>query len=141
MNAKEYLQQAYLMELQVQSKLQQIEALRSAAEGLNRCIAAERVTHSKNVTAMQDTVQKIIEAEEELNGEIDRLVDLKREIRGTIGQVKNVVYRLILEKRHLSFLKWEEIACDLGYTARWCQIRHREALRVVQKLLEKEEEG
>ena len=141
MNAKEYLYQAYLMELQVQSKLQQIEALRSAAEGLNRCIAAERVTHSKNVTVMQDTVQKIMEAEAELNGEIDRLVDLKREIRGTIGQVKNVVYRLILEKRHLSFLKWDQIACDLGYTERWCQIRYREALRVVQGLLEKEEEG
>ena len=137
MNAKEYLSQAYLMELQVESKLQQIDALRSTAEGLNRCIAAEPVTHTRNVTAMQDTVNKIIEAEEELNGEIDHLVDLKREIKETIDQVKNVTYRLILEKRHLCFMKWEQIACDLGYTARWSQIRHREALRVVQGILDR----
>lgn len=90
MNAKEYLSQAYRLEQQVESKLRQIEALRSMAEGLNACIAAEPVKHTRNVTAMQDTVVKIVEAEEELNGEIDRLVDLKEEIRETIAQVKNV---------------------------------------------------
>ncbi len=136
MNAKEYLSQAWLMEQQVESKLQQIEALRSSAEGLNRCIAAERVTFTKNVTEMQDTVAKIIEAEEELNREIDALVDMKLEIKDTIGKVKNVTYRLILEKRHLSFLKWEQIAVELGYTVRWAQMRYGEALRVVQKALD-----
>ncbi len=137
MNAKEYLSQAWLLEKQVDSKLQQIAVLRSSAEGLNQCIASETVKHSRNVTTMQDTVNKIIEAEAELNVEIDALVDMKREIKGTIDQVKNVAYRLILEKRHLSYMKWEEIAEDLGYTARWAQIRYREALEVVEELLEK----
>lgn len=137
MNAKEYLGQAFLMEKQVESKLQQIAALRSVAEGLNQCIQSETVSHSRNVSAMQDTVCKIIEAEQELNTEIDALVDLKSEIKGTIDQVRKVTYRLILEKRHLSFLKWEQIAADLGYTVRCLQIRHREALKVVQEILDK----
>ena len=113
MNAKEYLSQAWMMEKQIESKLQQIAALRSSAEGLNQCISAEPVSHSRNVSAMQDTVNKLIEAEMELNAEIDSLVDLKQEIKDIINQVKNVTYRLILEKRHLSFMKWEVIAEDL----------------------------
>ena len=42
MNAKDYLRQAYLLEMQVESKLQQIEALRSMAESLTSCIGASR---------------------------------------------------------------------------------------------------
>ena len=136
MNAKEYLSQAWLMEKQVDSKLQQIATLRSMAEGLNQCIASEPVTHTRNVAAMQDTVNKIIEAEADLNAEIDELVDLKRGIKGTIAQVRSPMYRLILENRYLGFMKWEKIAFDLGYTIRWVQMRHREALEVVQRLLD-----
>lgn len=141
MNAKEYLSQAWLLEKQVDSKLQQIAALRSSAEGLNQCIEAEPVSHSRNVSAMQDTVNKIVEAEIELNEEIVHLVDLKREIKEVINQVRNVTYKLILEKRHLSFKKWEEIAEDLGYTARWAQIRYGEALEKVEEILEGKDVG
>ena len=54
--------------------------------------------------------------ESELDAEIDSLTDLKQKIRETISQMKNVSHRLIPEKRYLSFMKWEDIACDMGYT-------------------------
>ena len=136
MNAKEYLSRAYLMEQQVESKLQQIEALRSMAESLTSRIGQEPVSHTRNVSSMQDTVNKIIEEEEALNEEIDRLVDVKREIADTIGQVPDVTFRLILEKRHLCFQMWEQIAGDLGYTVRWAQMRYSEALQEVQGILD-----
>lgn len=135
MTAQEYLSRAYRMEQQVESKLQQIEALRSMAESLTSCIGTEPVAHTRNVTSMQDTVNKIIEEEQELNAQIDRLVEIKKEIADTIARVTNVTYRLILEKRHLCFQMWEQIAYDLNYSIRSVQTKYGEALKVVEKLL------
>ncbi len=135
MTAQEYLNRAYRMEQQVESKLQQIAALRSMAESLTSCIGSEPVSHTRNVTSMQDTVNKIIEEEEALNAEIDRLVDIKREIADTISRVSNVTYRLILEKRHLCFQMWEQIAYELNYSVRSVQTKYGEALQVVEDIL------
>lgn len=135
MTVQEYLSRAYRMEQQVESKLQQIEALRSMAESLTSCIGTEPVAHTRNVTSMQDTVNKIIEEEQELNAQIDRLVEIKKEIADTIARVTNVTYRLILEKRHLCFQMWEQIAYDLNYSIRSVQTKYGEALKVVEKLL------
>lgn len=135
MNAQEYLNRAYRMEQQVESKLQQIAALRSMAQSLTSCIGPEPVSHTRNVTSMQDTVNKIIEEEEALNADIDRLVDIKREIADTISKVSNVTYRLILEKRHLCFQMWEQIAYEMNYSARSVQTKYREALQVVEDIL------
>ncbi len=139
MTAQEYLSRAYRMEQQVESKLQQIAALRSMAESLTSCIGKDPVSHTRNVTSMQDTVNKIIEEEKNLNDQIDELVETKKEIAGTIAQVTNVTYRLILEKRHLCFLMWEQIACEMHYGVRTVQTKYNEALQIVQRILDERE--
>ena len=126
-----------MLEQQIQSKLQQISSLRSLATSVQSFAGNEPVVHNRNVTALEDVVIKIIQEEEELNQEIDRLVDLKREIRDTIADVKDLNQRLVLEKRHLCFLTWEQIAKDLGHTERWAQMKQQQALMVVQQILDR----
>ena len=89
---------------------------------------------------MQETVAKIIEEEKILNARIDALVDAKRNVREIIDLVENVNLRLILEKRHLLFQQWEEIAIDLGISSRWAKDRHKEALKAVDRILEEHPE-
>ena len=100
MTAIEYLSQAYMLDQQIQTKLHQITSLRSLAETMRSFSGNEPVVHTRNVTALEDAVIKIMEQEGELNAEIDRLVDLKKEILDVISEVNDVNYRLILEKRH-----------------------------------------
>ena len=138
MNAKEFLSRAWRIEQQVQSKQEQIEALKSLACRVTSGMGNEPVSHTRNVTSMQDTIVRILEAEEELNRHIDELVGMKLEVMQVIDRVQDVTLRLILEKRYLSFLSWEHIAVDMGYTVRWTLIRHEEALRAVQELLEEQ---
>ena len=140
MNAKEFLSRAWLIEKQVQSKQEQIEVLKSLACRVTAGAGTEPVVHTRNVTSMQDTIVRILEAEEELNRRIDELVSMKLEVMRVVDQVKDVTLRLILEKRYLSFLSWERISVDLGYTVRWTLIRHEEALRTVQELLDELED-
>ena len=139
MNAKEYLNQAFRMEQRVQSKLEQLEALRSLAAHVTSGFGSEPVVHTRNNTSMQDTVIRIVEAEQELNREIDELVNTKQEIKRTIDQVPDVTLQLVLEKRYLIFLKWEQIACDMYYSIRSVQEKHREAVRIVQQILDERE--
>ena len=137
MNAFEFLSRAYRLDQQVQSKTQQISDLRAMASHVSAFLGNEPVSHTRDVTSMQGTVAKIIEEEARLNQEIDQLVDAKQEISEVIAQVQDVNLRLILEKRYLLFEYWEKIAVDLGYSSRWIRDRHKMALRVVERILER----
>ena len=136
MNAKEYLSQAYLLEKQVQSKQDQIRSYRELLTCINARLGEEPVKHTRNVEIMQDTILKIMAAEEELNRQIDALVDKKLEIAEVISRVQHVVYRLILAKRYLCFLSRERIAVDLNYSAKSVQRLHRQAIEAVQEILD-----
>ncbi|MBR0513911.1 MAG: hypothetical protein IJK06_06630 [Clostridia bacterium] len=143
MDAYEYLSQAKLLDHQIQSKLSQLESLKSLATSAASCCGNREpiVKHSRNVSAMEDTILKIIEAEKELNAQIDELVDLKLEISRTIAQVKDVTLRLILEKHFLAFQSLKDIGRDLGFGKRWMQIKYKMAVAAVQTILEREESG
>ena len=56
-------------------------------------------------------------------------------IAALIDKVRNESYRLILEKRYLCFLPWDQIAADLHYSRRWTLNRHDRAVEVVEKLM------
>ena len=80
---------------------------------------------------MADAVCKIIDLQEEINKDIDRLVDLKREIMGVIKAVPNVEYQTILEKRYLCFISWEQIAVDMNYSMQHIHRMHSSALKEI----------
>ena len=109
MTAKEYLSQARYLDMRINSKLDQIESLHALA---TRCTSAiSGMPHSPNHggSPMADAICKIIDLESEINADIDRLVDLKREIVGVIKSVNNIEYQTLLEKRYLCFMHWEQI--------------------------------
>ena len=77
--------------------------------------------------------------EKELNRQIDQLVDTKIEIGKLIEKVHNESYRLLLEKRYLCFLAWDQIAAEMHYSRRWVLNKHERALEVADRLLREKE--
>ena len=53
-----------------------------------------------------------------------------------VATVRNENYRLILEKRYLCFMTWEQISLDMHYTNRWLRKMHERALDVVDRILQ-----
>ena len=139
MNAKEYLGQAYRLDQRINSKLQQVESLRSLTRKVTASYDGETVFHTRNVTSLEDTIFRLMEAEEELNRQIDELVVLKMDISRMINRVRNESLRLILEKRYLCFLQWDQIAAEMHYSRRWVLKRHARAVEVVDKLMSESE--
>ncbi len=129
MTAKEYLSQARFLDNRINSKIQQVSSLNELA---TKCTATiSDMPHSPNSggSTMADAVCKIIDLQEEINKDIDRLVDLKREIMGVIKAVPNVEYQTILEKRYLCFISWEQIAVDMNYSMQHIHRMHSSALK------------
>ena len=141
MDAKEFLSRARNVETQVRSRMEQIEQLRSLACRVTPQYGGAGGSRFRNVTAMEDTIVRITEAEEKLNRKIDELVTAKLEAAEVIDQVRDVTLRLLLEKRYLLFHPWDEIASDLGYTRRWTLKKHEAALDAVQRILDEGEAG
>lgn len=135
MTAREYLGQAYRLDQWINSKLQQVENLRSLTQRVTASYGREPVSHTRNETSLEDSIIRLMEAEEQINQQIDKMVNLKMDIAALIDHVRNENYRLILEKRYLCFLSWDEIATDMHYSSRWVRNVHERALEVVGKLL------
>ena len=131
MTAKEYLSQARFFDDRINSKIQQISSLNELA---TKCTATiSDMPHSPNSggSTMADAVCKIVDLQEEINKDIDRLVDLKREIMGVIKAVPNVEYQTILEKRYLCFISWEQIAVDMNYSMQHIHRMHSSVLKEI----------
>jgi len=134
--AKEYLSRAAGLDRLIGSKLEQLSSLRSMTQKVTASYEAETVCRSRNTSALQDAILRMLEAEEAIGREVENMLAVKTQIGNTITMVQNADYRLILEKRYLSFRSWDEIASDMNYSLRWLHVMHGRALEAVSKLLE-----
>ena len=131
MTPKEYLNQAYWLDRRIDSKLEQLSALRDTATKTTAVMDGEVVSHTRNIHSLQDVIAKIIDMQEEINSDIDALVDLKRDIVRTIKGIENPEYQTLLELRYLCFKRWEEISVVMNYNLRHIYRLHDEALETV----------
>ena len=128
MTAKEYLSQAYRLDQRINSKIEQVASLNDLATKCTSTLTGMPRNPNRASSTMADAVGKIIGLHNEINRDIDRLVDLKREIVTVIKAIENPEYQTLLEKRYLCFLTWEKIAVDMGYDLRWLYRIHKRAL-------------
>ena len=132
MTAKNYLDQARRLDLLVDSKLEEIASLRSLATKATATISGSGVPNStRSLHTFENIICKILDMESEINADIDRLLDLKREIAQAIQKVEQPDCRIVLEKRYLCFLQWDDIARDMGYSVDNIYILHKKALKMV----------
>lgn len=131
MTAKEYLSQARFLDERINSKIQQVTSLNELATKCTSTLSDMPHNPNKGNSTMADAVCKIIDLQEKINRDIDRLVDLKREIMKVIKAVPDVEYQTILEKRYLCFISWEQIAVDMNYSIQHIHRMHSKDLKEI----------
>ena len=131
MTAKEYLSQAHRLDQRIDAKIAQVASLNDLATKCSATLTGMPRNPNRGGSTMADAVCKIIDLQNEINRDIDRLVDLKREIVSVIKSVEDTEYQILLEKRYLCFHTWEQIAVDMHYSGKWVQKLHDRALDVV----------
>ena len=137
MTAKEYLSQAYRIDQRINAKLEQAERLRELSRRRTVAYGGERVSHSRNVHRMEDTVVPD-RSERALDREIDAFLDVKQEIRQTIALVADADCRLLLELRYLSMKRWGRHCGRMQMCRTSVYLLHRRALDMVKRFCERE---
>ena len=115
MNAKEYLSQAYHIDQRIDCKMEQLESLRALATKVNS-IMSDMPKGNQNCRIMEKNIAAIIDLENEINNDVNKLLNLKKEIVYAIRSIDNPECQTFLELRYLNFINWEMIASKMGYS-------------------------
>jgi len=128
LNTKQYLRQLRRLNDIVQSKLDQIETLRSLAQKITHVPKNIKVQESILEDKNSELIAKIVDLENDIKADIDYLLDLKFKITNEINSLDNDDYKLLLMLRYLNFKTWEEIAVEMNCSYQWVHVLHGRAL-------------
>ena len=135
MKAKEYLNRAYRIDCRINNKLEQLARLRALATKSTQAFGGEPVSHTRNVTSLEDIIARIIEREQELDEQVDALVAVKEEIQKTIDLVADPDCRVLLEMRYLCMKPWQDIGVKMELGRTQTYNLHMKALVMVETVL------
>ena len=136
MTAKEYLGQAYRIDQRINSKKEQVAALRSLATKATAILSD--MPRGNTHTGNDNIIVKIMDFENEIKAEIKSLVGLKHELSKVIQSIPNTEQRVLLELRYLCFKPWEQIAVEMGYSIQHTYRIHTKALKEIYKKIKDE---
>lgn len=129
MTAKEYLKQAYWLDQKINSDLAELARLKEIAASIGSPALGERNNPNRQTEApFVRGLERVWEMEKRIDAEIDRLVDLKEQIRGIIDRLDNPDEQMLLRYRYLHHDTWENIASMMNYSVRWVYKLHAKAL-------------
>ena len=114
MTALEYLSQAYRLDDRINSYIAEAANLREMAcsvgsPGFEESHNPNKPTEAPFVRALE----RLWKMEEKINTEIDRLVDLKEQMRTVIEAVPDPDERMVLYCRYIRNMSWNQIGNDL----------------------------
>lgn len=132
MTAKEYLGQALELNKKINHMQLLYEAVKADYGFTTRLLDGMPKNPNVSVTQVCDQAIRSIEMNDEINGEIDRLIALRNEIADVIWEVPDLQERVILYGRYVNFYSWEKTAQDMGYSERHVLRLHGSALEKVQ---------
>ena len=129
MTAKEYLKQAFRLDHRINSDITEMERLREMACSIGAPGFEEHYNPNHPTEApFVRSLEKVWQMEEKINGEIDRLVDLKAQIRSVIEAVTDPNERMVLRYRYIHNMTWDQIGDELHADARTVRRWHGTAL-------------
>jgi len=132
--AKEYLSRAYRIDQRINSKLEQVQALRNLAEKASAILSGTPVGKNSEPHQMESTIAKMMDLEAVINIDLKQLVDTKHEIITMIKCVESTQLQTLLELRYLSFFTWEQIAEAMEIQPRQVFRLHGKALGEVENI-------
>lgn len=136
MNTKQFLNQAFYLNGLIEANNLELARLEALAQSVcSPDLSKERVQTSMKDDKVGETVVLIVELQNDIQADINKLIQVKRDVRRVINEISDSKLKLILQERYLNFKKWEEISLIIGCSFRWVVKLHSEALREAEKII------
>ena len=138
MTAKQYLNRARRIDMEIDSLLLMVQATRESLESITQNYEGDVTTGTKN----PHKFDRLVELESLVDKKIDNLIEVKMEILDTISQVDDGTQRELLtlyyttkDKVTNKPLTWEQVAVKMNYSWRRVMEFHSSALQEVQRII------
>ena len=133
MTAKEYLNQIRDLDILIDRKQAALDRLRTLSMSISVSVNDNPIQTSGSKDKMGDTVSRIIDVQDEINADIDKLVGMRIEASNLIDQLNKTKEISVLYMRYLEKRSWDEIADELSYSLRRIFEIHGDALHNLEK--------
>lgn len=135
LTAERYLMQLEEIEAWIEEEKERLKEIVESATGLGSIdYSVERVQSSSSGDSLASSVIKMIEKKEEVQKNINRFIDIKREIINQIRAIRNTVDDIrmekILYKKYVQHKSVKQIAYEMGLTSGYISTLHRDALEI-----------
>lgn len=131
---KHYLMQAKLINLNITSRQRELDAVRATFTKASTSRLVEDKVTETDTRSYDDKYMRLFELDEDINKEIDRLIDIQREIRQRINELDDPLCIIVLRERYLNDESWENIAESLKQSERNIHRVHGQALLMFAKI-------
>ena len=141
MTAKEYLQQIKKLDNQIKNKKLEREAVWNSMKGCSAINYDPKigVSGTRNTKSPQERYYPLLERyEKEIEVDIARLVELKKEVIAVIDQIEDADEVNLLYMRYIQYMKWEEIAEKMKFSYKHVHRIHAKALNSVDNIIHKD---
>ena len=137
MEVKEYLEQAFWIDRNINLDIELVKDMKSSLCGRSSLSDSSHSSSKSNST--EKTLVKIVDFEKRINDEIDMLINKKIEIESNINQLESWKHKEVLKRRYVMLMDWDEIAKSMNYSKQHVYRLHKSALQkmrlnVTQKL-------
>lgn len=143
--AKEFLGQIKKINVMIENKIAEVEHWKSVALGIvpsgtdikiNGIVQQmDKVQASGSQQKMADAIIKYVDLQAEINADIDKLIDTRKNIIETIELLEAEKYDL-LHKVYVQGFTLDEVAATYGNSYSWATTLHGRALKDVEKILD-----
>lgn len=137
MNAKEFLDQAALAERRLNAAKRKVALYKSLAEKVTSSLGGEQVSHTRDVTANEKAILRLVEAEECVKQREDEYHAVINEIVDVLSQLEEVEFEELLTNHYLKHQSLTLISENLHMCRSKTYNRHDEAMQQLEALLEK----
>ena len=123
-----YLKRYVLLDREIDRKLKEVARLRSKLTRVTEVYSTEPRGGGSIYGKTEEILAKIVDLENEIDADIDRLISIRDNIKAVIEAVEDDRERLLLQYRYLDGKTFEWIAVEMNYCWRQIHRLHSQAL-------------
>ena len=123
-----YLKRYVILDREIDRKLKEVARLRSKLTRITEVYSTEPRGGGSIYGKTEEILAKIVDLENEIDADIDRLISIRDNIKAVIEAVENDRERLLLQYRYLDGKTFEWIAAEMNYSWRQIHRLHSQAL-------------
>ena len=136
-DAQIFLEQVEKLDARIRNKLIEKQQWKDMALGITASMDGERVQSSGAKSKMANAVERCIDMEAEIDGLVDELVDVKKDVIQTIEMLDSATEYKLLHLRYIQYIPLKHIADEWNVEYTTITTTHGRALKNVQRILER----